>query len=108
MLLGKPVIATRYSGNLDFMDDGNSLLVDYDLVQLGRPVPPYDEQACWAEPSTVHAAQLMRRLYDNRPWASELGAAAQRYARVRLAPAAAGKRILQRLAEIKRATRLPQ
>ena len=30
MLLGKPVIATRYSGNLDFHDDGNSLLVDYD------------------------------------------------------------------------------
>jgi glycosyltransferase involved in cell wall biosynthesis len=101
MLLGKPVIATRYSGNLDFMDDGNSLLVDYDLVQLGRPVPPYDQDACWAEPSIGHAAQLMRRLYDNRPWAGQLGAAAQRDARVRLAPAAAGKRFMQRLAEIK-------
>ena len=42
MLLGKPVIATRYSGNLDFMDDQNSLLVDYKLVRTGRSVPPYD------------------------------------------------------------------
>ena len=29
MLLGKPVIATGYSGNLDFMDRGNSLLIGY-------------------------------------------------------------------------------
>ena len=36
MLLGKPVIATRYSGNLDFMDDANSLLVDYQLVPVGK------------------------------------------------------------------------
>ena len=31
MALGTPVIATRYSGNLDFMDDDNSLLVDATL-----------------------------------------------------------------------------
>src|SRR4051794_24266167 len=29
MLLGKPVIATAYSGNLDFMDPSNSLLVGH-------------------------------------------------------------------------------
>jgi glycosyltransferase involved in cell wall biosynthesis len=62
MLLGKPVIATRYSGNLDFMDDQNSLLVDYKLVHTGPSVPPYDSTALWAEPSVEHAAQLMRRL----------------------------------------------
>ena len=108
MLLGKPVIATRYSGNLHFMDDGNSLLVDYDLVQLGRSVPPYDESAHWAEPSIGHAAQLMRRLYEDRTLARELGAAAQRDARVRLAPAAAGKCIVERLAEIKAAGYSPR
>jgi GT2 family glycosyltransferase/glycosyltransferase involved in cell wall biosynthesis len=101
MLLGKPVIATRYSGNLDFMDDGNSLLVDYDLIRLDHPEPPYDVAAYWAEPSTDHAAQLMRRLYDDQAWARALGATAQRDARVRLAPVAAGKRFLQRLTEIK-------
>ena len=41
MLLGRPVIATRYSGNLDFMDDENSLLVDCRLVRLDRDIPPY-------------------------------------------------------------------
>jgi GT2 family glycosyltransferase/glycosyltransferase involved in cell wall biosynthesis len=103
MLLGKPVIATRYSGNLDFMDDNNSLLVDYDLVPVGRSSPPYDEAAYWAEPSVVHAAQLMRRLWSDRGLARELGAAGKRDARMRLAPAAAGKRITDRCAEIKAA-----
>jgi glycosyltransferase involved in cell wall biosynthesis len=39
MLMGKPVIATNFSGNVDFMDDSNSLLVDYELVKLGKADP---------------------------------------------------------------------
>ena len=38
MWLGKPVIATGYSGNLDFMTPTNSLLVDYRLVR-SAPAP---------------------------------------------------------------------
>jgi glycosyltransferase involved in cell wall biosynthesis len=106
MLLGKPVIATRYSGNLDFMDEGNSLLVEYDTVPIGRPVPPYDEAAHWANPSTQHAAQLMRRLYDDRAAGRELGKAAQRDALTRLNSVSAGKHIVERLAEIRRGFQL--
>ena len=101
MLLGKPVIATRYSGNLDFMDDGNSLLVDYELVPLGRPIPPYDAAARWAEPSLDHAAGLMRRLYEDRAWAAELGEKARADASARFSLAAAGERFIARLAAIK-------
>ena len=36
MAIGKPVIATRYSGNVDFMNDENSLLVDYE-IDASRP-----------------------------------------------------------------------
>jgi hypothetical protein len=50
ILLGKPVIANRYSGNLDFMEDANSLLVDYQLVPVCRTVPPHDANGYWAEP----------------------------------------------------------
>jgi glycosyltransferase involved in cell wall biosynthesis len=101
MLLGKPVIATRYSGNVDFMDDRNSLLVDYDLVRIGRPVPPYDEAALWANPSIAHAATLMRRLYDNQDWARDLGKVAQCDARARFDLNAAGTRVVERLNDIK-------
>ncbi len=101
MLLGKPVIATRYSGNLDFMDDANSLLVDYKLVTLGKPVPPYDASARWAEPSVDHAAKLMRRLYDNQDYAAELGRVARRDAEQRLSLDAAGQRFARRLDAIR-------
>ncbi len=105
MLLGKPVIATRYSGNLDFMDDANSLLVDYKLVTLGKPVPPYDAAARWAEPSVDHAAKLMRRLYDNQGYAAELGATARRDAERRLSLDAAGQRFARRLEAIRQERR---
>ena len=95
------MLATRYSGNLDFMDDQNSLLVDYKLVHTGPSVPPYDSTALWAEPSVQHAAELMRRLYDNQDWAREPGAKAPADAQRRLSLAAAGQRFTERLNEIK-------
>jgi GT2 family glycosyltransferase/glycosyltransferase involved in cell wall biosynthesis len=102
MLLGKPVIATRYSGNLAFMDDGNSLLVDCDLRPLGRTIPPYDAEAHWAEPSEAHAAQLMRQLYEDQAAAAALGRRGQQSVRRTLALTTAGQRMAERLAEIRR------
>lgn len=101
MLMGKPVIATNFSGNVDFMDDSNSLLVPYKLVKLGKPIPPYDADLEWAEPSIEHAAQLMRRVYDNQAWAREVGARGKASAEANLSLDAAGRRIAARLDEIR-------
>lgn len=101
MLMGKPVIATNFSGNVDFMDDGNSLLVPYELVKLGWPIPPYDGHLEWAEPSVERAAQLMRRVYDNQEWAREVGARGLASAQANLSLEAAGHRIASRLEEIR-------
>jgi len=100
MLLGKPVIATAFSGNMDFMNNENSLLVPYERVKVGRPIPPYDADLEWAEPSVEHAARLMRRLFDDQKWAREVGARGQRSAEINLSLDAAGRRISERLAEI--------
>lgn len=100
MLLGKPVIATRYSGNLHFMDDDNSLLVDMTLVPLARGIPPYAAGARWAEPSEAHAARLMRQLFDDRDGAAAIGRAGQASARRTLSLEAAGARMVARLGEI--------
>lgn len=101
MLMGKPVIATNFSGNVDFMDESNSLLVPCKLVKLGKPIPPYDAKLEWAEPSVEHAAQLMRRVYDNQQWAREVGARGKASAEANLSLDAAGRRIAARLEEIK-------
>ncbi|SFQ25882.1 glycosyltransferase family 4 protein [Variovorax sp. 770b2] len=100
MLMGKPVIATGFSGNMDFMTEDNSLLVPYERVKVGRPIPPYDADLEWAEPSIEHAAQFLRRLYEDPQWAREVGARGKLSAEVNLSLAVSGRRIGARLAEI--------
>ncbi len=104
MLLGKPVVATRYSGNLDFMDDDNSLLVDCEVVPVRGSVPPYTiPGARWAEPNVAQAAGLMRRVYDDPPFRAALGLRARRDAERSMSAEAAGRRFAGRVAEIHRA-----
>jgi glycosyltransferase involved in cell wall biosynthesis len=68
MASGCLVMATGWSGNLQFMNAGNSLLVDYAMV------PVRDEQAKypagstqWAEPDVAHAARLLREARAHYP-----------------------------------------
>ncbi len=75
MYLGKPVIATGYSGNLDFMTPANSGLVRHRLVAVGPDDYLHGEGQRWAEPDTGHAAELMRRLVDEPRFARALGRA---------------------------------
>jgi glycosyltransferase involved in cell wall biosynthesis len=102
MLLGRPTIATRFSGNLDFMDDSNSLLVDCSLQELEKDYPPYAAGLRWANPSLEHAAKSMRQIYEDRDFARTLGIRAQTDLQRRLNYAESGRRMAERLAEIDR------
>jgi glycosyltransferase involved in cell wall biosynthesis len=73
MGLGKPVIATRYSGNLEFMDDATSYLVDYELEPIGPGCEPYPADSRWASPRLDHAAELMRRVVERPDEAADRG-----------------------------------
>jgi len=102
MLMGKPVIATAYSGNLDFMTPRDSLLVGRDLVPMERDYPPYKQGWLWAEPSLDEAAHWMRWVYQRRDDALDLGKRAREAARLALSMRAAGERMARRLQEIDR------
>ncbi len=102
MLLGKPVIATRYSGNLDFMTDANGYLVDYAPGFVGEDGEHYPRGAPWAEPSVGHAAALMRRVYGHPAEARAVGERARKELSELMSPEAFGKRMAARLAEIRR------
>ncbi|MHB8761284.1 MAG: glycosyltransferase [Coriobacteriia bacterium] len=71
MSLGRVVIATGWSGNMDYMTAENSLPVECDLVPVVVPPDsPYadvarSEGVSWAEPRIEHAAELMRRIRDD-------------------------------------------
>ena len=60
MALGKPVIATAYSGNLDFMNDENSFLVPFSWATVPPGAGPYPVGARWADPDLDAAAAIMR------------------------------------------------
>ncbi len=78
MWFAKPVIATRYSGNLDFMDDSCSALVDAELVPVAFGEGVYPATARWADPDLDQAADWMRRLVTDSALALRLGTAARR------------------------------
>jgi glycosyltransferase involved in cell wall biosynthesis len=97
MFLGKPVIATGYSGNLEFMDEQSSYLVRHALVPVGGGADPYDATATWAEPDVGHAAALMREVFEDREGARRRGAVAARRMAERHSPIAAGQVVRARL-----------
>ncbi|MDB5102386.1 MAG: hypothetical protein JWP91_75 [Fibrobacteres bacterium] len=77
MALGKPVIATGWSGNLDFMDPANSCLVPYTLVPLesGDQYLGMSQgiDQVWAEPSIPEAVKWMIRLDGSPELRREIG-----------------------------------
>jgi glycosyltransferase involved in cell wall biosynthesis len=60
MAAGKPVIATGYSGNLDFMNPHNSYLVPFTRGKIPPGCGPYPSGAIWAEPDVGAAVDIMR------------------------------------------------
>ena len=85
MLLGRPVIATGWSGNMDFMDDRSAALVRYRLVPARDARGVYEvADALWAEPDVHHAAGWLRRLADDAAARTALGQSGRTMAEARL------------------------
>jgi len=100
MMCGKPVIATGYSGNVDFMSDADSFLVPYRVVAIDRTHGPYKAGYHWAEPDLDYACDLMRHVESNREAAAQLGAKAKAKVRQVLDPAVIGVSVRARLEEL--------
>jgi len=63
----KLVIAPRHGGQLDFLNDNNSLLIDTKEMkaELSHQYWTNSEKAVVGDPSCKHFAQLLRRAYEN-------------------------------------------
>lgn len=78
MALGMPVIATGWSGNMDFMTEENSCLVGFDMIDVvSSTQPAYGKGTSgrqqWAEPRVAEAAAWMRRLAEEPSLARSIG-----------------------------------
>jgi glycosyltransferase involved in cell wall biosynthesis len=100
MARGKPVIATGYSGNLDFMTEDNSFLVPWSPATIPSDAPPYPPGGTWADPDLTVASRMMRTVVDNPELAAARGARAAADIAERHSPEVAGRVIAARLAEI--------
>jgi hypothetical protein len=65
LLLNLQLIATGYSGNMDFCTEPRVALVRYQLRPLRADEYAWSHGQMWAEPDLDHAAELMRDIRNN-------------------------------------------
>ena len=92
-----PVIATGYSGNLDFMPPGSAELIPWTPCRIQRTSGDYLAGAVWADPDLEAAAAAMRRLATDPVAAAQLGLRGQAMAQERLSPDRLSAVVRQRL-----------
>ena len=78
MSLGKPVIATAWSGNLSFMNHSNSCLVSCNLIPVETSVSAYTKEylgmdALWADPNVEEAAAWITKLISEPSLRARIG-----------------------------------
>ena len=82
MLLARPVVATGWSGNMDFMDAQSAALVGYRLVAVDDPRGVYAvDGAVWAEPDIADAAAQLQRLAGDKAARTALAIRGREHAR---------------------------
>lgn len=94
---GIPVIATGYSGTLDFAHEETALLIDYTLASVGPGNQPYHPDYVWADPDPDHMAELIRQVRWNPERAREKAAFGSRALKANNSRTAIGTMMRERL-----------
>ena len=102
MWLGKPVITTAYSGNMDFTHHDTAFLVGYQLQMVGKGADPYAADALWADPSLTSAVDQMKAVVGRPDLRCRIASAGQSYVRRHFSPQAVGQQMRRRLEELLR------
>ncbi len=101
MYLGKTVIATGWSGNMDYMNVGNSVPVRFDMVEVPGHAEPQAKRHFWAEPDLDHAAEMIKAVVEDRSLRENLGRRAKHDIRTNFSPERTGEMLNQRLEQIR-------
>lgn len=97
MRLGRAVVATGWSANMDFMTSQNSMPVKFELQPLAHDVGAYPAGPLWAEADIEHAHWCLSRLVTEPGLLQRMGHQAALDIKAQLSPAAVGATIRYRL-----------
>jgi glycosyltransferase involved in cell wall biosynthesis len=100
MLLGKPVIVSAHSGNMDFTRHDSAALVPARLCPVQPGEYPFGTGQLWADPDIVAAAAAMQRMVVDRQWRESLANAGRAFVANAYSPATVGEAWARRLAQL--------
>jgi glycosyltransferase involved in cell wall biosynthesis len=100
MFFAKPVVATGWSGNMDYMNDEVAFPVSYTLVPVHEGEYPEFQGQVWANPNIGEAASVLVKLVDDPAYARNIGARARTHMQQQFSDAALGARYRERLRSI--------
>ena len=80
---GVPVVATAFSGPLEYLDSDHHQLVSYSLTPVRQPYLYYHSRMQWAEPHLEDAVAKLQWVFQNRQTARHKAQTAARTLRLR-------------------------
>ncbi len=107
MALGKPVVATAWSANLEFMDEESAYLIPAATVPIPADVAVYGGMGRWAEPDLDAAAEALRRIHDDPAGAAVRGKRARAHMERTRSRRAVGEQLAANAERLRSRRRVP-
>lgn len=100
MLLGKPVLATNFSGSRDFLSEATGFPIDYQLRPLRSGEYIFSDNQYWAEPDLGSAVAAMHLVHGNPAEAQRRAAQGKAFVESRYGRATVGQEFEERVRTI--------
>ena len=97
MLLEKPVVATAYSGNSDYLNETTGIPVPYSMAEIGLSEYPCGVGQVWAEPDTASAAEKLKEVFLDCDAFHSRAIGGRKYISDNYSPKTVGGRVIKRL-----------
>lgn len=101
MLLGQPVVATNFSGNVDFCTPDTSFLVNGELIPLNPGDYIFSEGQYWCDPDIDEAASKLLNIYEDPLHRSKVSLAGKQLIEKNYSMEAVSRAYAERLQQIK-------